>query len=120
MATRSSTRKLLGPPDAPLRVVVIGGNRRMGAGLAALRKEAHLTQAELAERIGTRAVTVGKVEGSGNLTMAAIERYVRALGGDVEIHVVLDGRRTAFVGARLPKPRATKRAPKKTTARPTA
>lgn len=76
------------------------GNRRGLAGqLQRMRREAGLTQMELAERVGTSKSVISRLEnaeyGAHSLTM--LRRVAEALGKDVEINFVAH-QRAAKVG----------------------
>jgi transcriptional regulator with XRE-family HTH domain len=89
----------------------------IGDTLRAMRREAKLTQRDLAERLHLSQARVETVERSGNMTVAVLDRFVRALDGELEVNVIKDGQRIPLVGA----PRRAKAAKpvtkKKSTAR---
>jgi transcriptional regulator with XRE-family HTH domain len=53
--------------------------------LQELRAKRHVTQNELAERLGIRQPTVSKIERREDVNLSTLRRYVEALGG--ELHV---------------------------------
>lgn len=55
--------------------------------LVALRNDAGLSQSQLAEKIGSHQPDVGKVETGRVMTVAALQRYVRGLGGKLVISI---------------------------------
>jgi transcriptional regulator with XRE-family HTH domain len=57
-------------------------------GFAALRKARKQTQVELAERLGIDQAGVSAIENRSDLLLSTLAKYVRALGGDVEIRAV--------------------------------
>jgi len=57
-------------------------------GFAALRKARNQTQVELAEKLGINQASVSAIESNTDLLLSTLAKYVRALGGDVEIHAV--------------------------------
>jgi transcriptional regulator with XRE-family HTH domain len=57
-------------------------------GFAALRKARQQTQVELAEKLGIDQASVSAIENRSDLLLSTLAKYVRALGGDVEIRAV--------------------------------
>ncbi len=57
-------------------------------GFAALRKARRQTQVELAEKLGIDQASVSAIENRSDLLLSTLAKYVRALGGDVEIRAV--------------------------------
>jgi transcriptional regulator with XRE-family HTH domain len=60
------------------------------------RKEAGLTQAEVAERMGTKTSAVARLEAGGGSqshspSVATLEKYAEAVGYRLEIRLVRDG-----------------------------
>jgi transcriptional regulator with XRE-family HTH domain len=109
-------KKVLAAPGAAERVEHIEEELRLAAGLTALRERAGLSQRELAERIGVRQPRIAAIERSRNVTFDVLERYVSALGGQLELSVVQSGRKIALLSSRR-EPAAAKKATAKTTAR---
>ena len=61
--------------------------------LCALREAAGLTQEELAQRIAITQSQLSKMERREDHRISTIRRYVAALGGELEIVAVVDGKR---------------------------
>jgi transcriptional regulator with XRE-family HTH domain len=57
-------------------------------GFASLRKARQQTQAELAGKLGIDQASVSAIENRSDLLLSTLAKYVRALGGDVEIRAV--------------------------------
>jgi transcriptional regulator with XRE-family HTH domain len=57
-------------------------------GFAALRKARQQTQVELGEKLGIDQASVSAIENRSDLLLSTLAKYVRALGGDVEIRAV--------------------------------
>jgi DNA-binding XRE family transcriptional regulator len=57
-------------------------------GFAALRKAREQTQVELAEKLGINQASVSVIENNTDLLLSTLAKYVRALGGEVEIRAV--------------------------------
>jgi len=57
-------------------------------GFAALRKARRQTQVEIAEKLGIDQASVSAIENRSDLLLSTLRRYVRALGGEVEIRAV--------------------------------
>ena len=53
--------------------------------LAEIRKEAGLTQEDLAAAMGIRQPTLSKLEAQSDMQISTLQRLVRALGGELEI-----------------------------------
>lgn len=60
-------------------------------GLAAVRKLAEMSQAQIAEALGKRQPSVHKMEKQADFYVSTLERFVEAAGGEVEIRVTLPG-----------------------------
>lgn len=61
--------------------------------LRALREAAGLTQEELAQRIAITQSQLSKLERREDHRISTVRRYVAALGGELEIAAVVDGKR---------------------------
>lgn len=57
-------------------------------GYAALRKARELTQVELAERLGITQASVAGIEKRTDLQLSTLAKYIRALGGELELRAV--------------------------------
>jgi DNA-binding XRE family transcriptional regulator len=55
---------------------------------AAVRKAREQTQAELAERLGINQASVSAIENNSDLLLSTLAKYVRALGGALQLQVV--------------------------------
>jgi transcriptional regulator with XRE-family HTH domain len=67
-----------------------------GLRLAQIREAQHLTQQEAADAMGVSQAALSKLERRPNVTVSALQRYVEALGGRLEVTVLLpkQGRQT--------------------------
>lgn len=61
--------------------------------LRALREAAGLTQEELAQRVAITQSQLSKLERREDYRLSTLRRYVAALGGQLEIVAVVDGKR---------------------------
>ena len=52
------------------------------------RFKAHLSQAQVAERMGTTQSVVSRIEGGGNVSVETLVRYATACGGKLKVQVV--------------------------------
>ncbi len=70
-----------------------------GIRLAQIREAQHMTQQEAAQAMGVSQAALSKLERRPNVTVGALQRYVEAIGGRLEINVVLPkrGRKHAVV-----------------------
>jgi transcriptional regulator with XRE-family HTH domain len=98
MSLKQWEKKVLEAPGAEERVRQIEEELRLTAGLTALREKAHVSQRELARRIGVSQPRIAAIERSRNVTIDVLEQYVAALGAQLEVTVVQGGRRTRLLG----------------------
>ena len=63
---------------------------RLQVALAALREARGMSQAGVAEQLGTSRPNVGRIESEVDVRLSTLERYVEALGGRLEVHAVFD------------------------------
>lgn len=75
------------------RVVRRGPGSHRRVTLSLLRASQDLTQAELAKRGKLTQSEVSKVERRSDCLVSTAKRYAKALGGTLEMIVVIDGRR---------------------------
>ncbi|MFO7632236.1 MAG: helix-turn-helix transcriptional regulator [Caldilinea sp.] len=61
--------------------------------LRALREAAGLTQEELAQRVAVTQSQLSKLERREDFRLSTLRRYVAALGGQLEIVAIVDGKR---------------------------
>ncbi|RLT40402.1 MAG: XRE family transcriptional regulator [Chloroflexi bacterium] len=61
--------------------------------LRSLREAAGLTQEELAQRVAITQSQLSKLERREDFRLSTLRRYVTALGGQLEIVAVVDGKR---------------------------
>jgi transcriptional regulator with XRE-family HTH domain len=87
MSMKNWEKKVLEEPGAAERVAEIEDELRLAAGLTALREEAGLSQREVAERLGVKQPRVAAIEQSKNVTIDVLEKYVAAVGGELELRV---------------------------------
>jgi predicted XRE-type DNA-binding protein len=66
--------------------------------LEQLRKGLGLTQREITDAVETTQSELSRVERRDDHLLSTLRGYVAALGGDVEIFAVVDGRRVRLVG----------------------
>jgi transcriptional regulator with XRE-family HTH domain len=66
--------------------------------LTALREGAGLSQRELANRLGISQPRIAAIERSHNVTIEVLEQYVEALGGKLEVNVVMGRSKTRLLG----------------------
>ncbi len=67
--------------------------------LAELRREAGLTQEQLAERLGMSQENVSRIERAEDTQLSTIRRYIEALGGSLELHAVFEDRDVPITAA---------------------
>jgi len=57
-------------------------------GFAAVRKAREQTQVELAAKLGINQASVSAIENSSDLLLSTLAKYVRALGGELQLQAV--------------------------------
>jgi transcriptional regulator with XRE-family HTH domain len=95
-------KKVLAAPGAAERVAEIEDELRLAAGLTALREQAGLSQRELAKLIGVSQPRIAAIEQCRNVTVDVLDRYVAAVGGRLELNVVIGGRTISLTDAAAP------------------
>ncbi len=98
MSLKEWEKKVLDAPGVPERVCEIEDELRLAAGLTALREQAGLSQRELADRLGVTQPRVAAIEKAKNVTIDVLERYIEALGGELQVTVVQGKRRIPLLG----------------------
>ena len=75
--------------DRVVELIESGGRTEppRGEELAELRRAFHLTQAQLAERVGIKQAALSRIEGRGDILLSTLQRVIGALGGKVTILV---------------------------------
>ena len=80
-------RKQLGDPEMRRLIAKELEALRVGTQIASLREKKHLSQAQLAERVGMSAPNISRIENSPaqNVTLETLVKIARALGCRVEV-----------------------------------
>ena len=76
-----------------LRVVGRGVYSDKRIGLGSLRTSSDVTQVEMAERMGITQTQVSKIEAGQDHLVSTLRRYAEALGGHLEVAIVLEDRK---------------------------
>lgn len=76
--------------DARERVDSLKRAMQLQVSLAELREQRGVSQAAVAEDLGTSRPNVSRIEKETDVRLSTLERYVEALGGRLEIHAVFD------------------------------
>ncbi|STZ01221.1 antitoxin HipB [Moraxella lacunata] len=84
------------PKDSQERVNERVADTLVSIRLSELRKNAKLTQAELADKIGVSQSAICQMESADNPEYATIKKYVQALGG--KLIVEIDGKQSVLFG----------------------
>lgn len=92
-------KRVLAQPGARERVAEIANELRLAVALTALREQAGLTQRELAALLGVSQARVAAIEKSSNVTVEVLEKYVQAVGGQLEITARRGGERLQLLTA---------------------
>lgn len=86
-------KRVLARPGAPERVAEIANELRLAVALTAMREQAGLSQRDVATLLGVSQARVATIEKSRNVTVEVLEKYVKAVGGQLEITARRDGKR---------------------------
>jgi transcriptional regulator with XRE-family HTH domain len=81
--------------------------------LAELRDALRVSQREMAQRLKVTQVAISRLERRENLQIGSVAKYVRALGGTLEIRAHVSGRTVALNHFTEPKARRSRRKSKK-------
>lgn len=73
---------------------------RDALGLARLRAERQVTQVELAARLDRSQGNISELEGRSDVYLSSLREYVEALGGELEVNAVFDGKRHPILARR--------------------
>jgi hypothetical protein len=74
-----------------------------------LRRAKHVTQEQVAERLGGRQVYVSRLEKRADMKLSTLRDYVRAIGGDLQLMVTFPEGKTVRIkdiGEVAPRPQA--------------
>lgn len=80
-----------GPVLTQFRNELLDADRSYALGLAQLRKAFELTQAAMAQRLGTTQGNVAKIEHRDDILISTLNGFIGALGGEVKIIATFDG-----------------------------
>ena len=73
---------------------------RDALGLARIRAERQVTQVELAARLDRSQGNISELERRSDVYLSSLREYVEALGGELEVNAVFDGKRHRIVASR--------------------
>jgi len=73
---------------------------RDALGLARIRAERRVTQVELAVRLDRSQGNISELERRSDVYLSSLREYVEALGGELEVTAVFDGKRHLIVARR--------------------
>jgi transcriptional regulator with XRE-family HTH domain len=93
MATRTKADILKRRPITPADREAIDEIKRamtLQLRLHELRERRGTTQSAVAEQLGTSRPNVSRIEAEDDMRVTTLERYVRALGGRLEVRAVFD------------------------------
>lgn len=74
------------------KIIRRGPDRERKLTLSILRKSQDLTQAQIAERAGISQSEISRAEQRSDCLLSTIDRYAKALGGELRIAVRIGGR----------------------------
>lgn len=73
---------------------------RDALGLARIRTERRVTQVELAGRLDRSQGNISELERRSDVYLSSLREYVEALGGELEVNAVFDGKRHLIAARR--------------------
>lgn len=73
------------PGDVRARLDAKRNERRLGKALAEVRRAMQATQQDVAARAGMTQNTVSKIERADDVLLSSVVRYMRSIGGGVEL-----------------------------------
>ncbi|HRK95034.1 MAG TPA: XRE family transcriptional regulator [Rhodospirillales bacterium] len=79
-------------PERRQRIEATKARLREDMDLAELRQALALTQSTLAEALGVKQAEISKIESRADVFVSTLRRFVRAMGGDLEIRAVFPDR----------------------------
>lgn len=85
MDTEWKTLRAELPEDVRARLDAKRTERRLGQALADVRKAMRASQQDVAARAGMTQNTVSKIERADDVLLSSVIRYMRSIGGGVEI-----------------------------------
>jgi predicted transcriptional regulator len=92
-------KKVLSRPGAADRVAEVANELRLAVALTGLREQAGLSQRDVAALLGVSQARVASIEKSRNVTVEVLEKYVHAVGGELEITARRGSKRVALLSA---------------------
>ncbi len=92
-------KRVLARPGAPERLAEIANELRLAVALTKLREQAGLSQRDVASLLGISQARVASIEKSRNVTVDVLDRYVQAVGGQLEISARRGGKRLPLLTA---------------------
>lgn len=96
----SEVRGRLVPPDQEAAATDDRRALRDALGLARIRSERRVTQVELAARLDRSQGNISELERRSDVYLSSLREYVEALGGELEINAVFDGKRHLIAARR--------------------
>jgi transcriptional regulator with XRE-family HTH domain len=88
--------------EARTRVDATKRAMRLQVALVKLREGRGMSQAGVAEELGTSRPNVSRIESEVDVRLSTVERYVESLGGRLEIHAVFDDEAVKLSGSFVP------------------
>ncbi|MCU0839844.1 MAG: helix-turn-helix domain-containing protein [Rhodospirillales bacterium] len=79
-------------PERRERIDVAKALLRDEMELAELRQALALTQSTLAEALGVKQAEISKIENRADIFISTLRRFIKAMGGDLQIHAVFPDR----------------------------
>lgn len=87
------SRSVVANPERAQRVAAMETAIEHALVLGEIRERRNLSQADLANVLGTSQARVSQLENQTDLYLSTLKRYVIALGGELEVTAVFDGER---------------------------
>jgi DNA-binding XRE family transcriptional regulator len=85
-------------PDRRARIQAEVEQELLEMNLQELRKAAGVTQTDVAAKTGMAQADVSRTESREHHRLSTLRRYVKVLGGELEVSAVVNGRRVRLIG----------------------
>lgn len=96
----SDVRGRLVPADQEDATVEGRRALRDALGLARIRTDRQVTQVELAARLDRSQGNISELERRSDVYLSSLREYVEALGGELEVNAIFDGKRHPIAARR--------------------
>lgn len=99
MSLKEFEREVMARPGAPERIAELERQLLVACGLRDARKNAGISQRELARRLGVSQPRVAAIERAEDLNLSTLARYAEAIGGQPRVEIVVAGKHVLLLGS---------------------